>query len=59
MLTYSQCFAIVKEACLLELREWRQTVGLEDVAAKIDPSSVAIRLLGKDNPVSVLEQITH
>ena len=56
---YSQGFAIVKEARLLELREGRQTVGLEDVAAKIDPSSVAIRPLEKGNPVSVLEQIIH
>lgn len=53
---YNQGFGLVKEARTLRLRKGRQTVGIEDVAAMIDPSSVAIRSLTAPDALNVLEQ---
>ena len=53
---YNQGFGLVKEARTLALRKGRQTVGVEDVAAGIDPSSVAIRSLVAPDALTVLEQ---
>ena len=53
---YNQGFGLVKEARTLDLKKGRQTVGIEDVAAQIDPSSVAIRSLLAPEALSVLEQ---
>lgn len=53
---YNQGFGLVKEARSLALKKGRQTVGIEDVAAMIDPSSVSIRSLTAPEGLSVLEQ---
>ena len=53
---YNQGFGLVKEARSLSLKKGRQTVGIEDVAAQIDPSSVSIRSLTAPEGLSVLEQ---
>lgn len=53
---YNQGFALVKEARTLSLKKGRQTVGVEDVAALIDPSSVSIRSLAAPDALTVLEQ---
>lgn len=53
---YNQGFGLVKEARTLDLKKGRQTVGIEDVAAQIDPSSVSIRSLLAPDAISVLEQ---
>jgi hypothetical protein len=53
---YNQGFGLVKEARTLALKKGRQTVGIEDVAAMIDPSSVSIRSLTAPEGINVLEQ---
>jgi hypothetical protein len=53
---YNQGFGLVKEARTLTLTKGRQTVGIEDVAAQIDPSSVSIRSLLAPDALTVLEQ---
>lgn len=53
---YNQGFGLVKEARTLALKKGRQTVGVEDVAAQIDPSSVSIRSLLAPDALTVLEQ---
>ena len=53
---YNQGFGLVKEARTLDLKKGRQTVGVEDVAAQIDPSSVSIRSLLAPDALTVLEQ---
>ena len=53
---YNQGFGLVKEARTLDLKKGRQTVGIEDVAAQIDPSSVSIRSLLAPDALTVLEQ---
>ncbi len=53
---YNQGFGLVKEARALTLKKGRQTVGVEDVAAQIDPSSVSIRSLLAPDALTVLEQ---
>ena len=53
---YNQGFGLVKEARTLSLKKGRQTVGIEDVAAQIDPSSVSIRSLTAADGINVLEQ---
>lgn len=53
---YNQGFGLVKEARTLSLKKGRQTVGVEDVAAGIDPSSVSIRSLVAPDAIAVLEQ---
>ncbi|RYG24228.1 hypothetical protein EON82_11470 [bacterium] len=53
---YNQGFGLVKEARTLNLKKGRQTVGIEDVAAQIDPSSVSIRSLLAPDALTVLEQ---
>ena len=53
---YNQGFGLVKEARTLDLKRGRQTVGIEDVAAQIDSSSVSIRSLLAPDALTVLEQ---
>ncbi len=53
---YNQGFGLVKEARELSLKKGRQRVGIEDVAAMIDPSSVSIRSLAAPDAITVLEQ---
>ncbi len=53
---YNQGFGLVKEARTIVLKKGRQTVGVEDVAAQIDPTSVSIRSLTAPEGISVLEQ---
>ncbi len=53
---YNQGFGLVKESRSLGLRAGRQTVAVEDVAALIEPNSVAIRSVGRADAFSVLEQ---
>lgn len=53
---YNQNFALVKEIRVLDLRQGRQEVQVEDVAAQIDPTSVSFKSMTSGMPVSVLEQ---
>ena len=53
---YNQGFGLVKETRTLSLRPGRQTISVEDVAARIEPTSVAIRSLGSPDAFEVLEQ---
>lgn len=53
---YNQGFALVKETRAIDLREGRQLVNVEDVAERIEPSSVAIKSLSAPGSFTVLEQ---
>lgn len=53
---YNQGFALVKEGRTVRLRAGRQTVAIEDVAQRIEPSSVAIRSVSAPGSFTVLEQ---
>lgn len=53
---YNQGFALVKEARALTLSQGRQEVRIEDVAAKIEPTSVSIRNPKNPKAFQVLEQ---
>jgi len=53
---YNQGFGLVKEARTIQLKRGRQTVGIEDVASQIDPTSVSIRSLSAPDSFTVLEQ---
>lgn len=53
---YNQGFGLVKETRRLRLKPGRQTVAVEDVAERIEPSSVSIKALKPGNDLSVLEQ---
>ncbi|HVL37930.1 MAG TPA: hypothetical protein VM328_00940 [Fimbriimonadaceae bacterium] len=53
---YNQGFALVKETRELSLRQGRQQVAVENVAAMIEPSSVGIRSLADPASIQVLEQ---
>lgn len=53
---YNQGFGLVKEQRSLDLKNGRQTVGIEDVAAMIEPASVSIRSLTQAGSFDVLEQ---
>lgn len=53
---YNQGFALVKETRTLSLRQGRQQVALEDVAALIEPASVGIRSLTDPASIEVWEQ---
>ena len=53
---YNQGFALVKETRQLEMRQGRQEVRVEDVAERIEPTSVAIRSLSAPGSFTVLEQ---
>jgi len=53
---YNQGFGLVKESRVFDLRQGRQTVSVEDVAAMIEPSSVGIKSLTDANSFEVLEQ---
>lgn len=54
---YNQGFGLVKEVRSLTLKEGRQDVAVEDVAARIEPTSVGIKSLSPDGDVfKILEQ---
>jgi hypothetical protein len=53
---YNQGFALVKEVRTIDLRAGIQSVAIEDVAQRIEPSSVAIRSLNDPGSFTVLEQ---
>ena len=53
---YNQGFGLVKETREFQLKQGRQTVSVEDVAAMIEPSSVGIRSLTDPSSIEVLEQ---
>ncbi|MCX7801005.1 MAG: hypothetical protein N2109_11765 [Fimbriimonadales bacterium] len=53
---YNQGFALVKEVRRLDLREGRQQVRVEDVAALIEPNSVGVRRLRGAGDFVLLEQ---
>ena len=53
---YNQGFALVKETRTIDLRSGRQLVNVEDVAQRIEPSSVAIKSLSAPGSFTVLEQ---
>jgi hypothetical protein len=53
---YNQGFGLVKETRTINLKQGRQTVSVSDVAARIEPTSVAIRSLGNPDAFDVLEQ---
>lgn len=53
---YNQGFGFIKEVRRLNLRQGRQTVAVENVAALIEPNSVSIRGLADPGAFTVLEQ---
>jgi hypothetical protein len=53
---YNQGFALVKETRQMALKAGRQTVAVQDVAAKIETNSVGIRAVGFPELFQVLEQ---
>ena len=53
---YNQGFALVKEQRSFHLKNGRQTISVEDVAATIDATSVGFKCLDAANPFQVLEQ---
>jgi hypothetical protein len=53
---YNQGFGLVKETRQFDLKQGRQTVSVEDVAAMIEPSSVGIKSITDSNSIEVLEQ---
>ncbi len=53
---YNQGFGLVKETRVLDLKEGRQSLSVEDVAARIEPNSVGIRSLTDPDGFTVLEQ---
>ncbi len=53
---YNQGFGLVKEERTLSLSSGRQLVKVEDVASRIEPTSVSIKSLGDKDAFTVLEQ---
>lgn len=53
---YNQGFGLIKEQRSFDLKQGRQTVAVENVAAMIEPSSVGIKSLTDPNSIEVLEQ---
>lgn len=53
---YNQGFALVKEVRMLDLKAGRQSVAIEDVAQRIEASSVGIRSVSAPGSFEVLEQ---
>jgi len=53
---YNQGFGLIKETRQIPLRQGRQTVAVEDVAAEIETNSVGIKSLTDPQGFSVLEQ---
>jgi hypothetical protein len=53
---YNQGFALVKETRTVDLRAGRQQVAIEDVAEKIEPTSVGIRATSGRRVFELLEQ---
>src|SRR5205823_4735195 len=53
---YNANFGLVKEVRTVNLREGRQELRVEDVAAYIDPTSVGFKSLTKGKAIDILEQ---
>lgn len=53
---YNQNFALVKDVRTVNLTKGITSIDVEDVAAKIDPTSVLFKSLTAPNSVSILEQ---
>ncbi|MEY4880605.1 MAG: hypothetical protein RLZ87_31, partial [Armatimonadota bacterium] len=53
---YNQGLGFVKEVRAIKLKKGTQTVAVENVAARIDTTSVGFKCLSKPGSVSVLEQ---
>lgn len=53
---YNQGFALVKEDRMLDLKQGRQTVAIENVAALIEPDSVGFHSITNKDSFNVLEQ---
>lgn len=53
---YNQGFGLVKETRILNLKEGRQSIAIEDVASRIETNSVGIKSLTDPDGFSVLEQ---
>ncbi len=53
---YTQDLGLVKDTRTLELPAGETTIRFEDVAARIDPRTVAIRAVGDPDAVTVVEQ---
>ncbi len=53
---YNQGFALVKETRTMDLKAGRQLVEVEDVAERIEPSSVSVKSMSAPGSFTVLEQ---
>ncbi len=53
---YNQGFALVKETRTMDLKTGRQLVEVEDVAERIEPSSVSVKSMSAPGSFTVLEQ---
>ena len=53
---YNQNFGLVREVRKIDIGTGKVTLEMADVAATIQPETVAIKALGKDEDLSVLEQ---
>lgn len=53
---YNQNFALVKDVRTVDLKKGITSIELEDVAARIDPTSVLFKSLTAPNSVTILEQ---
>lgn len=53
---YNGNFALVKDVRALDLKDGVNSIDVEDVAARIDPTSVLFKSLTSPNSVSILEQ---
>ncbi len=53
---YNQGFGLVKEYRMLDLKQGRQTLAIEDVASQIQPNSVGFRSISAEASINVLEQ---
>ncbi len=53
---YNQGFGLVKEYRMLQLKQGRQTLAIENVASQIQPNSVGFRSISAVGSINVLEQ---
>src|SRR3984957_19880291 len=53
---YNQGFGLVKEYRVLSLKQGRQTLAIDNVAALIQPNTVGFKSISADGSIDVLEQ---
>jgi len=53
---YNQGFGLVKEYRMLTLKQGRQTLAIENVAAQIQPNTVGFKSVSEEGSINVLEQ---